>query len=103
MSNLKQGLVHTVFFWLKESNEQNKIALRTGLNALAEIDLISHAYVGEPAGTAREVIDGSYDISLTFIFPDRPTQDAYQTHPDHLKFIKNCSHLWKRVQVYDAL
>jgi hypothetical protein len=103
MSSLKQGLVHTVFFWLKESTEENKNALQAGLTKLAEIDLIGEAFIGQPAGTSREVIDGSYDLSITFIFPDKPTQDEYQTHPNHLKFIENCSHLWGRVQVYDAL
>lgn len=103
MSNLKQGFVHTVYFWLKAPVEDNRQKLHEGLKALAAIDLISEAYIGQPAGTSREVIDVSYDWSITFIFKDKPTQDAYQTHPDHLLFIDNCGHLWSKVQVYDAI
>lgn len=102
MGKLKQGFVHTVFFWLKESSEANKTALQRGLIELAKIDLIAEAYVGQPADTHREVIDSSYDFSITFIFPDKASQDIYQTHPDHLQFIENCKHLWEKVQVYDA-
>lgn len=103
MSNLKQGFVHTVFFWLKDATEANKNALHTGLKKLSAIELIDQAYIGQPAGTDREVIDTTYDFSITFIFPDKATQDEYQTHPDHLKFIDECSHLWDSVRVYDAL
>ena len=103
MSNLKTGVVHTVFFWLKEKdNEAHQAALHAGLKELAKIDLIKTAYIGRPANTNREVIDSSYSFSLTFIFDNPADQEAYQPHPDHLNFIKNCSHLWQKVQVYDA-
>lgn len=91
------------FFWLKEQTESNKVALYSGLEKLAEIDLIKEAYIGKPAATNREVIDSSYDFSITFIFDDKSKQDVYQDHPDHLVFIETCSHLWKQVQVYDAI
>ncbi|MDP5121542.1 MAG: Dabb family protein [Spirosomaceae bacterium] len=103
MTTRKQGLVHTVFFWLKESTETNKVALHAGLEKLATIDIIREAYVGQPASTNREVIDNTYDFSITFIFDDKATQDVYQDHPDHIVFIKTCSHLWQKVQVYDAV
>ncbi len=96
--------VHTVFFWLKEQdNDQARQALHAGLKELAKIDQIQTAYVGAPAPTRRPVIDHSYDFSLTFVFPDKATQDAYQVHPDHLVFIEKCAHLWDKVQIYDAV
>ncbi len=96
--------VHTVFFWLKNpSSDADRRALHEGITGLSKIDLIDTAYIGVPAATSREVIDNSYDFSITFIFADKAVQDAYQTHPDHLKFVDNYAHLWERVIVYDAV
>ncbi len=103
MANLKTGIVHTVFFWLKEKhNQDHQKALHEGILELSKIELIKTAYVGRPAATRREVIDSSYDFSITSIFDSITDQDAYQTHPDHYVFINNCSHLWEKVVVYDA-
>lgn len=96
--------VHTVFFWLKEQdNDQARQALHEGLKTLATIAEIQTSYVGTPATTRRPVIDHSYDFSITFVFADKAAQDIYQDHPDHHKFIDACSHLWDRVQIYDAV
>jgi hypothetical protein len=103
MGQLKSGFIHTVFFWLKDQNEDNKNSLYAGLKKLASINLINQAYIGQPAATNREVIDSSYDLSITFVFDDKSKQDIYQDHPDHLTFIDTCAHLWKQVQVYDAV
>jgi hypothetical protein len=96
--------VHTVFFWLKDKeSDEARQALHEGLKELATIEEIDTAYVGTPASTRRPVIDHTYDFSITFIFKDKATQDIYQDHPDHHKFIDKCSPLWDRVQVYDAV
>lgn len=96
--------VHTVFFWLNNPNNATERAtLYDGLQALATISEIKTAYVGVAAATRRPVIDSSYDFSITFIFETPQQQDVYQSHPDHNKFIDNCAHTWKRVQVYDAV
>ncbi len=97
-------LVHTVFFWLKNAgNAADLVALRQGTETLTTISEISTAYIGQPAATRRDVIDYSYDLSLTFIFATPADQEIYQEHPTHLKFVADCAHLWQRVQVYDAL
>ena len=104
MGTFKTGFVHTVFFWLKDKNNaEHKTALHAGLKKLSEISEIGEAYVGSPAPTNREVIDSSYDFSITFIFDSAEKQDIYQDHPDHHAFIAQCSSLWDRVQVYDAV
>ena len=103
MANLKKGFVHTVFFWLKDrNNEADHKALHEGLLELSKIDLIQTAYVGTPADTNRAVIDTTYQFSITFIFDTPEQQAGYQTHPYHLDFVAKCSHLWEKVVVYDA-
>ncbi len=100
---LQKGFVHTVFFWMKNpDNQEDKAAFHTGLLKLAEIENIQTAYIGQAAATDREVIDNTYQFSITFIFDSKANQDIYQDHPDHHAFINNCSQYWERVLVYDA-
>ena len=96
--------VHTVFFWLNHPERGgDRNALRAGLESLKSVKEISAAYIGTPAETRRPVIDHSYDFSLTFVFADKAAHDNYQVHPVHQEFVAECSHLWERVQVYDAV
>ncbi|MDJ1473585.1 Dabb family protein [Cytophagaceae bacterium DM2B3-1] len=103
MNHIKKGFVHTVYFWLKEPNSQvAKDSLYQGLQLLATVGEIQEGYIGVPAETRRPVIDHSYAYSITFVFKSKADQDIYQEHPIHKKFIELYSHLWERVQVYDA-
>ncbi len=96
--------VHTVFFWLKHPESQDdRNALHAGLESLKSINVMQATYVGKPAETRRPVIDHSYDFSLTLVFTDKAAHDTYQTHPVHLEFVAECSHLWERVRIYDAV
>lgn len=104
MNNLKNLFIHHVYFWLKNPVTPGvRSRFEKGLNNLVTIDTIVDYNLGVPAGTNREVIDGSYTYSLLVSFKNRKDQDIYQTHPTHLKFIEDCSSLWERVVVYDSV
>lgn len=104
MKNAKNGFVHTVYFWLKDTESQTaKDSLYAGLQILSSIGEIREAYIGVPAATRRPVIDHTYNYSVTFVFKNKADQDVYQEHPVHKKFIADCGNLWERVQVYDAV
>jgi hypothetical protein len=77
--------------------------LREGLKKLSSIPHLLHFHIGTPATTRRDVIDSSYTFSWLAIFRTAEDQDIYQEHPIHLEFVANCSHLWKKVVVYDSL
>jgi hypothetical protein len=94
--------IHNVYFWLNDCSDERKTAFEEGMTDLLKIDLIEKAYWGQPAGVDREVVDSSYDYSLTVIFKNRENHDAYQTHPDHDVFIENHKDLWKTVKVLDT-
>ena len=98
-------VVHHVFFWLKNpSSTEDRDKLVAGLKTLAGIPLIKELYVGTLANTEkRDVVDASWQVSELMFFHDLPSQASYQQHPLHLDFVKNCSHLWAKVVVYDAL
>lgn len=104
MNNLKNLFIHHVYFWLKDPvTAEARSRFEKGLSNLVTVDTIVDYNIGVPAGTNREVIDGSYTYSLLVTFKNRKDQDIYQTHPTHLKFIEDCSALWERVVVYDSV
>jgi len=98
-------LVHHVFFWLKNPGAQADLAqLLAGIRGLAAIETVRGIHVGVPASTEkRDVVDNSYSASEILYFDDAAGQKIYQDHPLHKKFVAECSHLWSKVVVYDAV
>ena len=98
-------LVHHVFFWLKNPNSKEDLErLLKGLRTLAKIESVRGVHFGVPASTEkREVVDNSYSASEILFFDDTAGQKVYQDHPIHKQFVADCSHLWERVVVYDAM
>jgi hypothetical protein len=98
-------VVHHVFFWLKNPGSvEDRDKLAAGVKTLAKIETVRKLRVGIVASTEkRDVVDNSWAVSELMFFSDLAGQATYQTHPIHLEFIKNCSHLWEKVIVYDAV
>ena len=101
----KRSLVHHALFWLKNPDSKEDLArLLAGIRGLAAIETVRGIHVGVPASTEkRDVVDNSYSASEILFFDDAPGQKVYQDHPLHQKFVKECSHLWSKVIVYDAV
>ena len=99
------ALVHHVFFWLKEPNNQaHKKQLVKALNELLAVKTIKVSHIGFPAGTeSRDVVDHSYSVSYMVLFDNQADQDAYQIDPIHTKFVEENQHLWNKVVVYDSV
>jgi hypothetical protein len=97
-------VVHHVFFWLKNPDSvADRDKLVEGLKTLAGIPIIRDLHVGVLASTEkRDVVDTSWQVSELMFFDNVADQLAYQQHPIHLDFVKNYSHLWAKVVVYDA-
>ena len=98
-------LLHSVYFWLAEPGSQAAVeVIQAGCHEhLAGIPGVLKLSVGVPAGTDRSVVDNSYGVALIVEFADAATQESYQIHPDHLRFIEACSRHWSKVVVYDTL
>jgi hypothetical protein len=105
MTTAQTGFLHQVYFWLREGGTAEDAArLVQGCHAhLGNIPGVLRLVVGVPAGTPRAVVDNSYAVALLVEFADGAAHDAYQVHPDHLRFVEECGPLWSRVQIYDAL
>lgn len=95
--------IHTVFFWLKTGiSAERKKEFEKALFALRQVETVKTFHAGIPAGTARDVVDGSYDYSLVLHFDNAEDHDVYQAHPVHQYFVETQQDLWYRVQVYDT-
>ncbi len=104
VQNKKPGFIHTVYFWLKKDNPSLlKEFKEKGLPKLATVSSIQNVYWGPPAGTPRDVVDNSYDISWIVTFDNAAEQDKYQVDPIHLEFVDLYKSLFERVQVYDTV
>jgi len=101
----KKQLIHHVFFWLKNpSSPEDLRKLIAGLQTLAAIETVRKIYIGKPAPTEqRDVVDASYSASELLFFDDAGGELIYQEHPVHQAFIRDCSHLWNKVVVYDSI
>jgi len=101
----KPMLTHHVFFWLKNAGSTaDRDKLIAGLQTLRGIEGIRALHIGVPAETEkRPVVDNSYSVSELMFFDDLAAQARYQEHPVHKKFIDQCSGLWDKVVVYDAM
>lgn len=101
----KYPLVHHVFFWLKNpGSKEDRDKIIAGLKTLRKIEAIKELRIGVVASTEkRDVVDNSWGVSELMFFEDLAGQATYQTHPIHQQFIKDCSHLWDKVIVYDAI
>jgi hypothetical protein len=105
VSTNSEKLTHHVFFWLKNPNSKEDLTkLMEGLNSLKKIKSLRGCKIGVPASTERrDVVDNSYAVSLLIFFEDVKGHDEYQVDSIHTSFVKNYSHLWSRVIVYDSV
>lgn len=99
------NFTHVVYFWLKnpDSAEDKKAFLTSLKNFMYKSEYAKTKFIGEPAGTSRDVVDGSFTYSLILTFPSKDIQDKYQKEPAHVKFVEESQHLWERVVVYDSV
>ena len=101
---INKSFVHHVYFWLNNPESKEDLEkLIAGLQALSKVSEIASFHIGVPAPTNREVIDSSYAVSWLNIFNSEEDEKIYQSHPMHLKFIEDCSSLWRKVIVYDSI
>lgn len=97
-------LAHIVFFTLADSNDANREKLVEACKKyLAKHEGVVYFGVGVRAPEYdRPVNDRGYDVALHLVFATAEDQNAYQIHPQHLKFVEECKGLWKQVRVFDS-
>jgi hypothetical protein len=94
---------HIVIFWTDPANPKAADELLAGLEKYVRpIPGALHFHAGKMAASQRPVVDQTYQVALNLVFPDKKTQDDYQSHPLHVEFLntvfkKTC----KKAVVYD--
>ena len=97
-------IAHQVYFWLKNPDSaEDRARLIAGIKTLRKIESVRKLTIGVVAATEkRPVIDDTWGVSELALFDDLAGQTAYQIHPIHQDFVKNYSHLWSKVVIYDS-
>ena len=94
---------HVVIFWTVPLNRGAADELIAGANQLLKtIPGVQQFHIGKMSPSKRSVVEQSYQTALHITFPDKSSEQAYQTHPQHLEFVdKYVKRLVKKVVVYD--
>lgn len=94
---------HVVIFWIDtaQADAADKV-IAGGNKFLKDIPGLTHFHIGKMVGSARPVVDQTYQVALNTVFTSKQAQDDYQVHPQHLEFIAHCVKPFvKKVVVYD--
>ncbi|WP_309386214.1 Dabb family protein [Cerasicoccus frondis] len=95
-------ITHVVVFWLDKPYGENREQLLVAARKLGEIPGCGNFRAGTAVPSPRGVVDDSFAVAISMDFVDQAAADAYQAHPDHLKFInEGVKPFVKRFVVYD--
>jgi hypothetical protein len=97
-------LAHNVYFTLKDSSDA---AIERLVQACHKYLKNHPGVVFYAAGTlvpdlTRPVNDRGFHVALHVVFDGKASHDAYQTAPDHLRFIEENRDNWQQVRVFDS-
>ncbi len=97
---------HVVLVWLKDAGDEGKrselIASAKGFQK--QIPGILSISAGAPLPSERPVVDDSFDIGLVMRFESKEALAAYETHPVHVKAVKEAlAPASRKLQVYDVV
>jgi len=94
---------HVVIFWTDPAKPEAAAAVIAGGHKfLKDVPGITHFHIGRMVGSARPVVDQTYQVALNTVFTSKQAQDDYQVHPQHLEFVAQCVKPFvKKVVVYD--
>jgi len=98
-----QGVVHTVYLWLKNpGNQQERERLLTATDRLRTIPGVREIRFGEVIASSRDVVDDSFDVGIYFYFSDVAAMNRYLVHPLHKQVVEqDIKPLVKRIVVHD--
>jgi hypothetical protein len=94
---------HIVIFWTDPALPGAASELIAGAHQyLKDIPGLTHFHAGKMIGSARAVVDQSYQVALNTVFTSQQAHDDYQVHPQHVEFVeKFVKRLVRRIVVYD--
>ena len=95
-------ITHVVVFWLDKPYGENREQLLAAAKELAKIPGAANFRAGTAVSSARGAVDDSFAVAISMDFENQAAADAYQTHPDHVKFVQeSVKPFVRRFVVYD--
>jgi len=96
-------ITHVVVFWVdKPYGENREQLLAAARECLADLPGCQNFRAGAAIPSNRGVVDDSFAVAISMDFDDQETADAYQAHPEHVRFVNEAvKPLVKRFVVYD--
>ena len=99
----RPGLVHSVYFTLREDSPAARARLVADCRTLAGIDGVELLEVGvRDESQTREVNDQEFDVALTIGFRDAAALARYVDHPVHQELLAKNGASFAKVRVFDA-
>jgi hypothetical protein len=95
---------HMVYFKLKDASPAAQLKLVEACDTYLEArdGVVFYAAGVRGEEFKRAVNDLDFDVSLHIVFKDKASHDAYEVHPEHLKFIEAGKANWTKVRVFDS-
>ena len=97
------GVVHTVFLWLKQSgNEEQRRQLLMATDRLRAIRGVREIRFGEAVASDRDIVDDSFDVGIYFYFSDVAAMNRYLLDPLHKRVVEqDIKPVIERIVVHD--
>jgi hypothetical protein len=98
-----QGVVHTVYLWLKKpADTEHRQQLLTATERLRTIPGVLQIRFGEAIASDRAIVDDSFDVGIYFYFSDVAAMNDYLVHPLHRKVVEqDIKPVVERIVVHD--
>ena len=88
-----EGVIHTVFLWLKKPGASDR---------LRSIEGVLDIRFGEMIESNRDIVDDSFDVGIYFYFSDVAAMNLYLVHPLHQEIVEqDIKPLVERIVVHD--
>lgn len=99
----QQDIHHLVLIWLKpDITVAQRDTMIDKSQALADIPGVSGFRIGPVVPSDRAVVDDSFDVAITMVFPDRQTLETYIESDAHKQIVsEHIAPLAERFIVYD--
>jgi hypothetical protein len=94
---------HVVILWTDPAQPDAADELLAAANKyLKNIPGVLQFHAGKMSPSHRPVVDQTYQVALSVVFPDKKTEQEYQTHPQHIEFVEKVfKRVCKKAVIYD--
>jgi hypothetical protein len=94
---------HVVILWTDPEQPDAADELIAGANKyLKAIPGVLQFHAGKMSPSHRPVVDQTYQVALSIVFPDKKTEQEYQAHPQHIEFVEKVfKRVCKKAVIYD--